>query len=106
WRRAGRGGAAPDLVPCRDWERLAAVAERERDPAILVAELTAPVLAWRYDAIPGPDRAETLRFEAGGAEGWLATIATLRGFGRNIRTRTVTTLVRPPAGFDEWALLR
>jgi hypothetical protein len=106
FRIATQARRALRLEPTRDWDALAAFADRHRAPDALVADLSPAVLAWRYEASPARDRIEVLRFDAGGGrDGWLATIATRRGRSVQLRTRTVLTLVRPREPFDELALL-
>ncbi|MEE8585302.1 MAG: hypothetical protein V3T83_10670, partial [Acidobacteriota bacterium] len=61
------------VEPCRDWQRLAALAPRPREPPALCADRSARLLQWRYEDCPEPSRIHLYHFQdSGGIEGWFA----------------------------------
>jgi len=98
WKRAGRNLR---LSPCRDWERLADLAGRHRDPSVLTTHRAPDYLEWRYDRTPARSSNEVLVFDDGkGNQGWVALAESRRGRTRQIRTWTLLDLAYPRAGFE------
>jgi hypothetical protein len=86
--------------PCRDFERLAELAERHRDRNLLTCERSAPYLNWLFGGQqPKPGeryRHEIFRFENGhGDEGWFVLARSRRGQREQIRNVNMLDVVWP-----------
>jgi hypothetical protein len=105
--RLGRRGARGiTFAPCRDWDKLAALAERHRDREALSARRSALDLRWRYEGAARSATHEILLFGDGrGAEGWVSLGAHRRGRAGQIRSLMVLDLVHPRGAFDLSLLL-
>jgi hypothetical protein len=103
----GKGQPRVSLRPCRDWDRLASLAARNRDPSVLTCERSAPHLAWRYEQSPASERHQVYEFaEPGGSSGWLAVGRQPNsGVRKQIRNYTVLDVVRPRTGAGTDSLL-
>jgi len=97
---------------CDDWERLAAIAEQNRDPSRLTPERSVAVLRHRYAAMAkNPRSAGSLegayRFTASsGREGWLSVTETLRGCTGQIRSLNLVDVVLPRGSMEFSDILR
>jgi hypothetical protein len=102
-----RRGPAPCLAlrPCADWEHLASLAERHRDPAVLTGARSATLLDWRFARKPGAADETLLLADARGHEGWCA-LRRRRVGESGARCTEVMDLVWPRALFDPRDALR
>ena len=90
------------LDPCKDLDRLAEIAERDRDPAFLQPERSVPYLKWVYGSwVDAPGSGETgdvavYRFATpAGHEGWFSIGYSLRGGRKQIRAARLNDVVWP-----------
>ena len=87
------------VEPCIDWERLADLSERCRDPKELTCDRSAAYLRWRYARAETPAgqirKPDVYRFEGGGAEGWFALGHARRGQEEQIRSVALLDAVWP-----------
>jgi hypothetical protein len=91
---------------CRDWDFLAHLAARHRDPALLTAERSSAELEWRYGQTPARAAIEVLHFrDRRGREGWVSVGDSRRGRAAQIRNCMVLDIVMPRDGFDLGELL-
>lgn len=95
------------LVQCADWERIAHIAEDNRDPALVVCDKSVEYLRWTYELCQARvSRPRLYRFDAGrGREGWCSLSARQRGKLNQIRTLSISDWSIPTA-FDFRLLLR
>jgi len=89
----------PALVvePCRDWDKLAALARRHRRAGVITAERSAPWLEWRYG--PGAPNAPFDIYvvrDRRGNEGWFSLGRITRGRHGQVRGGIVLDAVWPP----------
>ena len=102
----GLGGGGPwRLAPTDDFAHLAAIAEENRDPAILAADRSAPYLRWRFADTPQASSTDLLVFStASGRSGWVAARRWTRGRRGQIRALLILDAVAPSDGFDPSSL--
>jgi hypothetical protein len=88
-----------DVEPCDDLERLATIAERDRDPEAFECERGVPYLRWIYggDTDQAPSTAHHLyRFsDDRGNEGWFALNDSRRGRSLQVRAARLVDVVWP-----------
>jgi hypothetical protein len=91
---------------CDDWERLSAIAERNRDPTRVTPERSAKVLQRRFDAMCRDARSSgsldgIYRFTASsGHEGWFLISAKLRGSTGQVRGLDLLDVVWPRGSLE------
>jgi len=89
------------LEYCVDHQRLAEIAERDRNPQFLQPERSVPYLQWVYGSMPRSSESKEMeraiyRFtDPAGREGWFALQFTRRGHKDQIRNASVTDVVWP-----------
>jgi hypothetical protein len=88
------------LTYCADFEKLAEIAERDRDPQLLQPERSVAYLLWPYGALPLSPRDDATRliycFTApSGAEGWFVLDFGRRGRDQEIRSARLVDVVWP-----------
>jgi len=104
WRRIVRRSAHLIAEPCRDWEKLAALASRHRPPEWITTDRSPAFLQWRYGPGSPTHAAEigVLR-DRRGHEGWFALGTTVRGHRGQIRGYVLLDAAWPrdTMGFDD-----
>ena len=90
---------------CTDLDRLAAVAECDRDPGPLQPDRSADYLNWMYGSLPSTPLENAPRViyrfaDRSGSEGWFALEFGRRGGREQIRCARVTDVVWPPGRFS------
>ena len=82
--------------PCRDWDKLAALARRHQPERWITAERSAAYLRWRYGR-RSPNHAAELGVlrDRRGNEGWFALQPTVRGERTRVRGRLLLDAVWP-----------
>ena len=69
----GRPKSSLRTYSCRDWEKLAALAEQHRRPDVLTPERSSQTLRWKFEQNTGDDPIEVICFEnPRGTTGWYA----------------------------------
>jgi len=97
---------------CDDWERLAAIAEQNRDPSRLTPERSVAVLQHRYATMAKNSRSAgsldgAYRFTASaGREGWLSVTETPRGLTGRMRSLNLVDVVLPRGSIEFSDILR
>ena len=84
--------ASPGLEvhTCRDWDRLADLADRHRNPQVITAERSPRILEWKYSGSPPHSRNQVLLIQdRRGNEGWVSLGESRRGSAGQVRTWTV-----------------
>jgi hypothetical protein len=111
-RAAGRTGSALvratmksahslRVAPCRDWEKLAALAGLHRNNEWITNERSAKFLEWRYGQTLATDQKELYCFcDKSGNEGWFAIGSGLAGRGRKILVTQLLDFVWPQEKVD------
>jgi hypothetical protein len=92
------------VVPMDDWGAMAAVAERQRDRALLTCNRSEEYLRWTYAGRSRHEETEAFRFTAaGGAEGWFTLKRGVRGRANQIRSLQLLDVVWPreEMGFED-----
>lgn len=101
WLRPRPATGGLHLSLCRDWDRLAHLAQRHRDRSSLSALRSAPDLEWRYDKTPARSATRVFLFrDSQGHEGWVSLGESRRGRAKQIRAWMVLDLVHPREQFD------
>lgn len=100
----GQMAAGITLTPSGDWSKLAALAERYRDPSVVTASRTAPQLRWRYTGPDASIRRVWLASDGAGHEGWISAAIFPRPTVPRLRSWMVLDYAWP-AGADLAALL-
>ena len=71
--RLGRAKSSLGTYSCRDWEKLAALAEQHRRPEVLTPERSSRTLRWKFEQNSGDDPIEVVCFEnSRSTVGWYA----------------------------------
>jgi hypothetical protein len=93
----GKGRPRVSSRACRDWDRLASLAAKNRDPSVLTCERSAAHLAWRYEQSPASERHQVYEFaDPAGNFGWLAVGRQPNsGLRRQVRNYAILDVVRP-----------
>lgn len=82
------------IQPCRDWDYLAGLAEKYRNPNQLTSARSSKYLQWRYERNPATHSNEVYSFhEPQGSEGWFAVDTTIRGRTGQVRTLRLLDVV-------------
>lgn len=99
-------GTVLRMQACRDWDRLAALAQRHRNPDVMTCERSREYLQWRYDQTASSTRKEVFHCQdKHGNEGWFAVGQGYRGKRRQIMAWTLLDLVWPRTGCDLMSVL-
>jgi hypothetical protein len=92
---------------CADWERLAALAARHREPGSLGNERSAAYLRWRHASAPGSERNRVFLVDQRGQQAFVALQLAAVGAGRRrLREARLMDVVWPRAAIDAATVLR
>ena len=102
----GRRRAKIAFRAVADWDRMADLVARHRDPDALTCERSAEYLHWRHEQSPAAARNETVLFEdRHGRAGWFVAQVQPDIGQSKIRNYCILDLICPPEGLDPAALL-
>ena len=106
WRSVVPTSSDISVDPCRDWEKLAALADRNRSRRWVTTDRSAAYLEWRYGPGSPNQAADICVFrDTGGNEGWFALGETVRGDRITVRGRALLDATWPRDQMEFGAVL-